>query len=79
MVWAIHSVVISKNIPEDKAKQISQDIIKNKNRNFMRIDANTYRYRNLSKQKFNKFRTHTVNDDIHIVMGQLKPEFKDLK
>jgi hypothetical protein len=79
MVWAIHSVVISKNIPEDEARKISQDIIKNKNRNFMRIDANTYRYRNISKQKFNKFRTHNVNEDINIIMGQLKNEFKNLK
>lgn len=78
-MWAIHSVVISKNIPEDKARKISQDIIKNKNRNFMRVDANTYRYRNLSKQKFNKFRTHNVNENINIIMGKLKPEYSNLK
>lgn len=77
--WAIHAVVVSKDIPEDEARKISQDIIKNNKRNFMREEVNTYRFRNLSKQKFNKFRTKMVNDNIYIIMGRLKNEFKDLK
>jgi len=71
-MWDIHAIIISKDIPLEEAKLISQSIIKNPNRKFMREETNTYRFRNISKQKFNKFRTHTVNDKIHIVMGHLK-------
>jgi hypothetical protein len=42
-------------IPLEEAIKISQDIIKNPNRKFMREETNTYRFRNISKQKFNKF------------------------
>ena len=79
MPWAIHAVVINKDIPKAEATKIARDIINNPKRKFVREETNTYRYRNLSKQKFDKFRTHTVNDDIHIIMGKLKQEYKHLK
>ena len=54
MAWALHSVVINKhNYSLDDAIKTSQEFIKNKKRNFYRIEKNTYRFRNLSKQKFN--------------------------
>ena len=75
-MWAIHAVVINKVIPLEEAIKISQEIIKNPNRKFMREETNTYRFRNISKQKFNKFKTHNVNENINIVFGKLKNEYK---
>ena len=40
-MWAIHAVVINKVIPLEEAIKISQDIIKNHNRKFMREETNT--------------------------------------
>jgi len=79
MVWRIHAVVISHNLELEEARKKAQDIIKNKNRTFMRDETNTYRFRNISKQKFSKFRSDKINDDITIVYGQLKPEYKNIE
>lgn len=78
-MWVIHAVVINKVIPLEEARKISQEIIKNPNRKFMREETNTYRFRNISKQKFNKFKTKVINENINIVFGKLKNEFKNLK
>ena len=90
-MWAIHAVVINKVIPVlkdwlvpselplEEAIKISQEIIKNHNRKFMREETNTYRFRNISKQKFNKFKTKVINENINIVFGRLKSEFKNLQ
>ena len=78
-MWAIHAVVINKVIPLEEAIKISQEIIKNHNRKFMREETNTYRFRNISKQKFNKFKTKVINENINIVFGRLKSEFKNLQ
>ena len=45
----------------------------------MREETNTYRFRNISKQKFNKFKTKVINENINIVFGRLKSEFKNLQ
>ncbi len=72
MVWDLHAVIISRDIPEKDARKISQEFINNKNRNFMRLTDSSYRYRNISKQKFSKFRTKKLNDYISLIYGQLK-------
>tara|TARA_R110000868_G_scaffold29555_8_gene109951 strand:+ start:3063 stop:5876 length:2814 start_codon:yes stop_codon:yes gene_type:complete len=70
--WGLHAVVISKSIPLKDAKKISQDIIKDKKKKFMREETNTYRFRAEPKTKFKKFRTHNVNKDINLVYGEFK-------
>lgn len=70
--WDLHAVIIDQSIPFEEAKRISQDFIKNKNRNFYREEYGKYRFRNLSKQKFSDFRTKIINKNIQTVWGKLK-------
>lgn len=71
--WALHAVIIDQSAyPFEEAKRISQDFIKNKNRNFYREEYGKYRFRNLSKQKFSDFRTKIINKNIQTVWGKLK-------
>ena len=48
-------------------------IIKNKNRKFYRVDANSWRFRNIPKTKFikNSFKSKVVNKNITLIFGQL--------
>lgn len=74
MVYELHAVIFKKPFDLEEAKKIAQDIIKNKNRQFYRETKTSYRFRNISKQKFIKksFRTKKVNDNISIIFGKLK-------
>jgi hypothetical protein len=79
-MWQLHAVVINKNMfSKAEADKMAKDIIKNSSRNFMREEGNSYRYRNISKQKFSKFRSKIVKDGLDLVFGYLKPEYKDMK
>ena len=71
--YVIHAVIVKKPIDLHKAKQISQDIIQNKNRTFYRETDKSYRFRNIPKTKFIKksYRTQKVNDYISIIYGKL--------
>jgi penicillin V acylase-like amidase (Ntn superfamily) len=71
-MWELHAVIINKNIPFNKAQKIAKEIINNKNRSFYRETKQSYRFRNISKQKFKKFRSHKVNDNISLIFGLLK-------
>ena len=77
-MWALHAVLISTKESLEKAKKQSQDIIKDKNRSFYRIEGEHYRFRNLSKQKFSEFRSKIVNPNITLVFGKLKKEYLKL-
>jgi hypothetical protein len=70
--WGLHAVVIHKNIPLEEARKISQHIIKNKKKKFMREETNTYRFRAEPKQRFSDFRAHKVNNDIALIYGKYK-------
>lgn len=72
-MYDLHAVVIKKVIPIEEARKISQDIIKNKNRKFMRETQQSYRFRNIPKQKFIKgsFRSKRVNNYITLIYGNL--------
>jgi len=71
-MWDLHAVVIN-GIPLEEAQIISQEFIKNKNRKFYRITKNnSIRFRNISKQKFSKFRTKKLNENISLIFGLLK-------
>lgn len=71
-MWELHAVIINKKVPFNEAQKIAKEIINNKNRSFYRITKNSYRFRNISKQKFKQFRSHKVNDNINLVFGLLK-------
>lgn len=71
-MWDLHAVIIKKIIPLKEAEKISQEIIKNKNRKFMRETKSSYRFRNISKQKFKSFRSHPINKDVTLIFGELK-------
>lgn len=73
MVWALHAVIISKDVPLKDAIKISQEIINNKNRKFMRETKTSFRFRNISKQKFILFKSKKINPEITLIFGKLKP------
>jgi len=70
----IHSIKIKKHISNEKQLEHVRNITKsNKNRMTKEL-KNVIAYRIIPKTKFNKdsFRTKKINDDISIVLGQLK-------
>jgi hypothetical protein len=74
MTYEIHAIIIKKNIPFDEARKIASEIIKNPNRKFYRETESSYRFRNLSKQKFDKktFRSKKINENITLIFGETK-------
>jgi hypothetical protein len=73
-MYQLHAVIISKEIPLTKAKEIAEGIIKDKSKTFYRETENSWRFRNLSKQKFDSktFRTKIINKDVSLIFGKLK-------
>jgi hypothetical protein len=78
--YELHAVIINKRLPIKEAERISRDFIQG-NKHYYRETKNSYRFRNIPKQKFkNKtFRSKKINKDITLVYGELKPEFQHLK
>lgn len=72
--YQLHAVIIKKPIELNEAQMIASKIINNKNRKFFRETNDSYRFRNISKQKFIKksFRTKIINPKISLIFGQLK-------
>lgn len=72
--YELHAVIIKKPFDLDEAKLIASNIINNKNRKFYRETDNSYRFRNLPKQKFiaSSFRTKIINPYLSLVFGKLK-------
>ena len=70
MVYELHAVIISRNIPIEQAIEISKQFI-SENRNFYRITKNSYRFRNIPKTKFlkNSFRSKKINNNITLIYG----------
>ena len=68
----LHAVVISKEIPLEKAKEIAQGIIKNPDKTFYRETKESYRFRNIPKQQFDpkSFRSKIINKDITLIYGK---------
>jgi hypothetical protein len=73
MSYALHAVIINKRIPISNAITISKDFIP-QNRNFYRETTNSFRFRNIPKQRFESksFRSKVINQDITLVYGKLK-------
>jgi hypothetical protein len=72
MVYELHAVIISRNIPLNDAKNIASKFIPS-TRRYYRTTTNSYRFRNIPKTKFDKnsFRSKVINDDITLVYGNI--------
>lgn len=77
--YALHALVVKKPIDLKDAQSIADKFIKNVNRHFVRDTKSSFRFRNIPKQKFNKFKTKKINDKISLIFGELKPENHHLK
>lgn len=71
-MWELHAVLISSDIPLEKAKKMAMDIIKDKSKTFYRKTEEHYRFRNIPKTKFKAFRTKIVNPNVTLVFGEMK-------
>ena len=78
---SLHVVEISNNIPLEQARKKAQEYIKDPKKKYYRETKNFYRFRNISKQKFKPktYYSKKLNDDIILVFGELKDEWKHLK
>lgn len=78
--WDIQAIVIPISSTQDDIDRITEEFL-HKKKVFKRITKNSIRLRNIAKQKFQKgsFKTKIIDDEISLVMGKLKPEFKHLK
>ena len=70
----LHDVVIKKPMELDKAKELSQSIIKDKKKNFYRETEDSYRFRNIPKTRFklDSFKSKMINDNLTLIFGVLK-------
>ena len=70
----LHAVIINKDLKLTKAKKIAKDIINNDKRKFYRETTDSYRFRNIPKQKFvqTSFRSKPINKNVTLVFGKLK-------
>lgn len=71
-MWALHAVIVDKKEGLSRAKQIAQEFIKDPNKTFYRETMDSYRFRNIPKTKFAKFRTKVISPTISLVYGTLK-------
>lgn len=81
MVWALHAVIVHKNVPLEKAKKFAKDIIGDPTKTFYRVDSESYRFRKYPKTYFNPktFKSKVVNENITLVFGELLEKWKHLK
>lgn len=67
----LHAVIVKKSMPLALARLKAQKFIKNKRKTFYRETEDSYRFRNIPKQRFKDFITKKINEDITIVLGHL--------
>jgi hypothetical protein len=70
--YALHAVIIHKPIELEDAMKEAKNFIEG-NKNFYRETTNSYRFRNIAKQKFDKktFRSKKVNNQLTLIYGKL--------
>ena len=68
----LHAVVIHKPVRLGEARELSQQIIKDKVKTFYRETEDSYRFRNIPKDKFSSFVTKKIDEKVSIVLGHLK-------
>lgn len=73
-LWALHAVIIKKPYNIDEAKNEAKKYIKNNKLKFYRETTQSFRFRNIPKQKFikNAFKTKKINKNLSLVFGILK-------
>jgi hypothetical protein len=71
--YALHAVIIKRDIPLERAKEIAHNFI-DKSKKFYRETGTSYRFRNIPKQLFipKSYRTKKINKDISLIYGELK-------
>lgn len=81
MPWALHSVIVHKNVPFETAQKYAMDIINDPTKTYYRIDSDSYRFRNYPKTYFDSktFKSKVVNKNITLVFGELLSKWKHLK
>ena len=75
--WAIHTVLINKNIPYKEAEEHAFHMIHKKRKGYLEVEH--YRFTNIKAIFFSKFRTKKINANIDIVFGYFKPEYERLE
>jgi len=75
--WAIHTVLISSNLPYEEAEKHAFNIIHKKRKGY--LEGKHYRFTNINKKFFSKFRTKIINPEIDIIFGCYKPEHAHLE
>jgi len=73
--WRIHAILVNDKIPFKDAEKIAKEILK-KDKVFYRHEGHNFRFRNIPKTRFSKYRSKKINDDITMVFGLLKPEYR---
>jgi hypothetical protein len=78
--WALHEIIIKKPIELEVARELAQDIMKNKKR-FVKETKTMYKFRNLPKTKFipGTIKREKINKQLILVYGELKQEFGHLE
>jgi len=78
--YGLHAVLIKSDMPMAEALKMAKEI-SGKRKLFHRQTKMHHRFRNIPKTKFEKksFRSKKINDNITLVFGKLKPEFKHLE
>lgn len=80
--YGLHAVIIKKGAYSlEEAQKLAKEIIKDNKKHYYRETNASYRFRNISKQKFypKSFRTKKVNKNVSLVFGKLKPEWEHLE
>ena len=67
--YILHAVIIHKPIKFEEAYKLSKNFIPI-NKNFYRETEQSYRFRNIPKTKFNKFKTKVINNKISLIYGK---------
>ena len=68
----LHAVVIHKPVRLGEARELSHQIIKDKVKTFYRETEDSYRFRNIPKDKFSSFITKKIDEKVSIILGHLK-------
>ena len=68
----LHAVVIHKPVRLGEARELSQQIIKDKDKTFYRETEDSFRFRNIPKDKFSSFVTKKIDEKVSIIVGHLK-------
>jgi hypothetical protein len=76
MRWALHDVLIKKDVGLAKATQMAHDVLHKKVKPV--VSKHEFRFRHLPKTKFSSFRSKPEGD-MTLVFGELKPEFAHLE